>query len=170
MLICILAPSCLIFLILLQIIMHRVGVTRSIIKSFFVCFIIGLITLITTQILFLTQLHSTGTEVAFILTLNLLIYFSSAYCFINFLNIGDTSIRVRILAELADNGPHTEVEIIDKYGAQKIAELRISRLIASDQIRVKGNNLFPGKPRQILLAKAYLLLRRIIFGNTGNKI
>ncbi len=151
---------------LLQIILHRIFRVGSIITSFLASFMINFVVLAIAQSVYFHYSDLNCLDSFFRQFTNLLIYFCIAFCFINLLNIGEASLRVKILYNMSlipEGMPSSE--ILKTYSADEIIKLRLERLLANGQVIQKDEFFFLGKNRQLLLAKFFLFWRKLIFGN-----
>lgn len=95
---------------------------------------------------------------------NLLIFGSLGYLYFHFVNIGEASVRIRILNEIFESADGmAEAEILKRYNGDLILEARLSRLLSSRQISIdEKGRYFSGPRRQMLfVAKAFQILKRI---------
>lgn len=151
--------------VLTQVLSFRYLSQFALLKSVFLGFAGGLIFIITLQG-GLYSLPSTSGSAA--LAANIAIYGALAYCYFHFLNLGETARRIRIVRELHDspNGL-SMVEILDRYNSKDMVALRINRLVGNGQIIYKDNAYHIGKPVLLWMARAILLLKRILLGKSG---
>jgi len=134
---------------------------KGLLKSLFSGFAVGLLSLL------FVQLFTAFLNIAFLpnLIVNIVIYSSLGYCYFHFINLGETARRIRILRELYDsNGGLTLEEILKRYNAKKMVELRLQRLLNNGQVILKGGMLYNGKPIMLLISKTIILLKLIILG------
>lgn len=149
----------------LQITLNKIFKIRSIIFSFLISFIIIFIILAVTQGLYFRSSNLGNLDSFFRQSTNLIIYFCVAYCFINLLNVGEASLRVKILYNISISKEGISIsDILKNYSANEIIKLRMERLISNGQVVKKKEFFFLGKNRQLLLAKFFLFWRKLIFG------
>ena len=100
-----------------------------------------------------------------ILIANLVIYLSLGYCYFNFVNIGETARRIRILRELYDSKEGLSMaEILERYDARDIVEKRLSRLVNHGQIICKNRKYYIGSFIMLLIAKIIVTMKLILLG------
>lgn len=95
---------------------------------------------------------------------NLLIYGSCLYVYANFVNMGETARRIRLLTELREApGGLSREELLRRYNAQEIVTKRLDRLCITGQIERRGG-VFVTRPsvmlrvaRFVAAAKVFLL-------------
>lgn len=136
-------------------------IMKGLLKSLFSGFAVGLLSLL------FVQLFAAFLNIAFLpnLMVNVVIYSSLGYCYFHFINLGETARRIRILRELYDsNGGLTLEEILKRYNAKRMVELRLQRLLSNGQVILKDGILFTGKPVLLLISKIILLMKFIILG------
>ena len=97
--------------------------------------------------------------------MNLVAYLALAFCYFNFVNLGITSLRIRMLQEvLARGGRMSKANLLACYNTGRMVELRITRLIEGGHLVERNGRLQVGKGRFLLLARIFDALRRIVFG------
>jgi len=136
-------------------------IMKGLLKSLFSGFAVGLLSLL------FVQLFAVFLNITFLpnLMVNIIIYSSLGYCYFHFINLGETARRIRILRELYDsNGGLTLEEILKRYNAKKMVELRLQRLLNNGQVILKDGMLYNGKPIMLFISKTIILLKLIILG------
>jgi len=144
--------------VITQILSLRYAV-NGLLKSIFLGFLFGLLCL------FIVQFCATFQNIEFLpgLMVNIIIYSLFGYCYFHFINLGETARRIRILRELHDsNGKLTLEEILKRYNAEEMVELRLQRLISSGQVISKGGRLHVGRPVLLFLSKIIILIKLIL--------
>lgn len=134
---------------------------KGLLKSLFSGFAVGLFALLFVQLL------TVFLNIAFLpnLIVNIIIYSSLGYCYFHFINLGETARRIRILRELYDsNGGLSLEEILKRYNAKKMVELRLQRLLSNGQVILKDGMLYNGKPIMLFISKTIILMKLIILG------
>lgn len=101
-----------------------------------------------------------------VLLLNLLIYALLGQCYSEFVGIGETSIRIRVLREIleAEGGLSME-EILNRYNAREIVDVRLARLVRGGQVIYKNGRYYSKVSVVTAIAKALVIMKRIIYGN-----
>ena len=136
-------------------------VVNGLLKSIFLGFVFGLLGLL------IVQLYAASQNIEFLLGLmvNIVIYSLFGYCYFHFINLGETARRVRILRELyGSNEGLTLDEILKRYDAEAMVELRLQRLISSEQVILKDERLHAGRPIVLFLSKVIVLMKLILLG------
>lgn len=107
-----------------------------------------------------TLLDGTATGLA-----DLVAYLCLSYCYFNFLNLGITARRIRLLIELlAAPGGLTWEEILQRYDARHMVQARLGRLLTGGQVREQGGRYTIGAPHLLLTARAMILLKVLFLG------
>lgn len=137
----------------------------SLIKSVFLGYGIGLICLLSGELLFLLKEVYELPEFLAVVATNFVIYSVFGYWYFIFITLLETAIRSRLLIELdkAKEGL-SEGAILDKYNAHEVIEIRITRLIRNKQIINSGRKYYPGKSSLLLFGKFMEILHRIVPG------
>lgn len=87
------------------------------------------------------------------------------YCFFHFVNIGEASLRIRVLDEIKKSRRGlTEEEILNYYNPQIIIDTRLQRLVKNQEIICTDGYYRLGKSRLILAAKIIHFVRILIHG------
>jgi hypothetical protein len=89
-----------------------------------------------------------------------------AYCYFHFINIGESSVRVRILYELktSSKGYLTGAEIYAAYSAKDILKSRFQRLSRDGHILEKDGTYYLHRSFLLPLAKTFQVLKVIFIG------
>ena len=149
------------FNILVQILVFKKVRTVTLLKSIFAGFFAGFLALLAGH--FFCGGWSVQGGGYFLA--NIMIYSLMGYCFFNFVCLGETSLRVHILTELASSVEGlTYRELQEKYNAKTIMEIRLRRLLANGQIVLKDEKYFIGKPVMLGMAKTIGIFKKLLFG------
>ena len=105
-----------------------------------------------------------GEEISIIIA-NVIMYSALGYCYFNFINLGETARRIRILRELFDseNGLALE-EILQRYNAGEMVQRRVDRLINNGQVIEKNGKYYVGKPILLIIAKFIVVMKLLFIG------
>lgn len=96
---------------------------------------------------------------------DLLAYLCLSYCYFNFLNLGITARRIRLLIELLEApGGLCWEEILERYGAAQMVHARLGRLLAGGQVREAGGRYTIGAPLLLTAARVIILLKVLFLG------
>jgi hypothetical protein len=102
------------------------------------------------------------------LLVNLPCYAALSYCFFNFANLGQSSIRVRIYAKVAARSDGVSVlEIAREYNEAMLMEMRLQRLVESGDLVLRDGRYFLGRQRFVPIAKVIFLIKRLILGKVS---
>lgn len=93
-----------------------------------------------------------------------LTYACASYVFFHIVHIPQASVRIRVLQELAAHGPLAESELLCRYDARTILDLRLSRLLGSGQLTYTNGRYFTGRRRMLYVARLFRLAKRIALG------
>lgn len=105
-----------------------------------------------------------------VLALNLCTYSVINYCYFHFVNIGESSVRIRILRELKAQ-PLSREALYKLYDASKILDTRIERLDSDQQIRIDGPRIYSNNESFLLrLALFFQFLKWLILGRKNHEI
>lgn len=97
--------------------------------------------------------------------INLISYSALGSCFFNFVTLGETGRRIRILRELCDLKEGLSIdELISRYNAKEIVKRRISRLLEHGQIIFKNGRYYIGSPTVLFMAKFISPMKILLLG------
>jgi hypothetical protein len=147
--------------------------TERYVRSAIVGFAAGLIVLAIGEVLRFMAYPVGLLEGLILLGGDLAIYGCAAFLFFNFINAGESSIRIRILRELrAMEPPLTVTALLRVYNDLVILDTRLGRMIGNRQIecadgryRLVARTLL--RPARLFRFLKWLLLRRISEFDTG---
>jgi hypothetical protein len=97
-----------------------------------------------------------------------IVYSGIAYVYADFVSFGASSVRVRILDEIARQpGGIALPDLLARYDARTVISTRIGRLVDDGQLARAGDRLVlgPKRARQLLLGRLFVGLRRLLFGS-----
>lgn len=147
--------------VIAQVLSFRFVPRLGLLKSVILGFVIGLLSLV-----------SLGSYVFFLkkeffpnIVAGSFIYLSLGYCYFHFINLGETARRIRILRELYDSKSGLSMkEILERYNAGNVVEMRLERLLRNGQVIYKNNRYYIGKPIMLLITKILIMMKLIILG------
>ena len=152
--------------VVLQTLAHRLHRSFGLMRSIMFGFGLGLFVVLILHYVNYSLYGGGPGDVIGLLVGNLLIYGCLGYLFFQFVNVGEASIRVRILRELAAvPGGMTLRELEARYNDELILETRLGRLLNNRQIIQHGDRFLVHSPVLRLLSGVMqtmksLLLRR----------
>lgn len=152
-----------IFCVTSQFLIFRIIPKFGLLRAVFLGFILGLICLICLH--FWAYLHQIFYHDPIWLSpvANFLFYFCLWYSFFHYVNIGEASLRLRILTEIKSRPQGlTHAELLTHYNNQLIVGVRVKRLLDSGQIVCVNGRYFKGISRFIFLSRFFSILRRIM--------
>jgi len=94
---------------------------------------------------------------------SLLCYFPLWYCFLHFVNIGEASLRIRILDEIAQT-PLSESDLLLRYNPETIITKRLERLLRTGDLREEGGIFRLYRSRLAAAGKVIHLVRLLLLG------
>ena len=131
----------------------------SLLGSIFASFAVGLGVVVAIEIPGLSGTGRSSLDTWAILAGALLIYGSLGFLFFNFVNAGESSIRVRVLRDLVRCPDGIPLDtLLREYDASAVFTLRMDRLISKGQVVARGQRYFI---RRSLLAYAARFLKAL---------
>ena len=102
------------------------------------------------------------------LLVNAPIYVCLAYCYYSFVQLGQTSIRIRLYAEIASkpDGLSAE-EVATEYSDDSLVAVRIHRLVESGDLIERNGAFFIGRGRLPLIGNILFFAKRFLLGKTS---
>lgn len=144
------------FNVLSQILSFRTLRKIGLLNSVFTGFICGFLVLC----MFSNFIEAPASFLAYAVT-----YASLGYCYFHFINLGETARRIRILRELYEAPDGLSLDgLLARYNAKEIIERRLSRLIQTRQIVLKGGRYYIGKPFVLWMARGLVALKSLLLG------
>lgn len=99
------------------------------------------------------------------LLVDLPIYGCLAYGYANFVNLGQSSVRVRIYRELLGRADGIEAAALQaEYDENAMLQARLERLVAAGDLRLDAGRYTVGRGRLLAIAAAVFGLKRAILG------
>lgn len=96
---------------------------------------------------------------------NMPLFVCLAYCYYNFINLGQCSIRIRVYKECADRGGHIRrEELRGVYDEDGIREARIERLLHGGDLVSRGGVYHLANRRLVPIAAVVFGLKKFVLG------
>jgi len=128
---------------------------------------VGLAGFVVVETLFLWQAFSAD-HLFTALLVNPPIYICLSYCFYNFVQLGQTSIRIRLYAEIASTPDGLCVEeVVREYSDDSLVAVRIHRLVESGDLKDQNGAFFIGRGRLPLIGNILFAAKRFLLGKTS---
>ncbi len=104
-----------------------------------------------------------GFETLFFIVGDMGIYIGLGYVFFNFINIGESSIRVRILRELKTaGGQMPEATLLARYNDYEILNLRLGRLRSNGSVAIHDGRLTVTSQVLLVLAAIMRTMKQLL--------
>ena len=95
-------------------------------------------------------------------------YLALSYCAYNFIQLGQSSIRIRMYAEIASEPSGVSVEEMKReYDDQAMMQARLRRLIESGDIVEKEGRYFVGRRRLVGISDIIVAAKRLLLGKAS---
>jgi len=145
-----------------QVFSYKYLLGKKLLRSEYFGFLCGVIVLAVCQALTYGDMN---VERLSLVCVNLIIYLSFSYCYFNFINMGETARRIRLLRELYDsNQSLNKQEVLLRYNAEEVIDLRMRRLVNNHQIILRQGRYYVGSPVMLLIARGMVLMKMIVLG------
>lgn len=155
--------ACLALNVLVQLLWYRITSRRSLLRSIYVGFLAGAAGVTAGEAML--ALYESGIDASSLgyVAANILLYGALGYGYFHFINLGETGRRVRLMWELRDAPVgYTEVELVARYSAKEITEIRMGRLLRSGQVVLNEGRYRIGKPTVLTMARILITLKRLL--------
>jgi len=126
---------------------------------------LGLMALAIVEVVVLASGQTLGEVFLSALLVDFPIFACLAYGYANFVNLGQSSVRVRIYRELlaADDGIAMETLRV-QYDERSMLEARLQRLVSAGDLKHEDACYTLGKPRLLLIARVVFALKHFVLG------
>jgi len=146
----------------------RYGKRSGLLRWVFIGFLGGFVTVLAIEAGYTFTTESTLVESIGRLMLSTITYMTLGYCYFHFINLGETARRIRILRELLESEHGlSRNEILDRYNASDILNIRLQRMINNKQIVLRNERYFIGKPVMLYMAKAIVMMKIVLLCKRG---
>ncbi len=134
---------------------------RSVVEGFF----FGGVGLLIIEALLIIADQTRGDSVAMALLVNLPTYLALSYCYYSFVQLGQTSIRLRMYSEIASRASGVTIEEMEReYDESALTDMRLRRLIESGDILEKDGRYFIGRRRLLVVVHIIFAAKHILLG------
>lgn len=99
---------------------------------------------------------------------NIVLFVCCWYFYFHYINIGEASLRIRILREVAASSGCLPESLLAAYNTRVVVQARMERLVADGQLLHSAGRYHAGKPRMVLVAKAFAALRWLLLGKVSS--
>jgi len=146
-----------------QVILVRLQRGRHFLRAQTGAILVGGIALLAFNGYSIARFDTAGETMATSLLINIPTYLALSYCFFNFVNLGQTSIRIRIYSEIAamPDGMPAE-QITREYGDEALMRVRLQRLVESGDVIEKEGRHFVGRSRLVRLGDVIFGAKRFV--------
>jgi hypothetical protein len=156
------------FTAVVQLVSVRVGGGRiGVIFSLFIGFAAGLGLLLLGEVAIWAREQGSLVDNIAVGAANAVLFVCCWYFYFHFINIGEASLRIRVLREVSLVEGGRVQNLLEVYNVRTVVETRVERLLSDGQLVRQGDRLVPGKPRMILVSKAFALLRLLLLGRAA---
>ncbi len=150
------------FNIFSQILIRKFLIKKSLLKTIHLSFGCGLTVFIVCEFI---AYHNFPVDWLPLFIVNLVIYGCLSFSFFNFINMGETARRIRLLRELYEAAEGlTKEEILKRYNAKGIINVRVNRLLNNGQIVLREGRYYIGNPLMLFISKSIISLKFIVLG------
>ena len=156
--------------VVVQLVSCRFFALVAALKSLLLGFVSGFAALIAFELYIRSNRAVSMSDFAAITAASALTYTALGYCYIGFVALSITSLRMRMLRELykAEKGLSLE-EILSRYNAKDMVDIRIKRLVDGGRIIYKDGRYFLGNARSLLIINKILVaMKLLLFGKKDN--
>jgi hypothetical protein len=98
---------------------------------------------------------------------NTVLFVCCWYFYFHYVNIGEASLRIRIMREVAAASGCSLKQLLTAYNTRVVVGARMKRLVADGQLIYSEGRYRAGRPRMVLVAKAFAALRWVLLGKAS---
>lgn len=146
-----------------NIVLLRSNPSRTIVRSLFSSFLVGGLVFLVALLLLGRPLLGAN-NVARCLSAALT-YLCVSYFFFHIVHIPEASVRLRVLQELAASQTLSQGQILERYNAASILNVRLHRLVRSGQLVTDSGRFYTGRKRMLYVAQVFSISKRILLGS-----
>jgi len=154
--------------VLMQIGLARYVFRDSLLKATLFSLLVMAVCLIFVEAWYVTRAGFSFADAAGHVFLHLITYVSLGYCYIHFVNLGETARRIRLLRELDEAPQGLSLEqLLQRYNAREIVDRRVERLLTNKQIRLEGGRYYSQRPFMIRTARCMVAFKKFLLGKSS---
>ncbi len=158
----------LIFTAFVQLFSVRVSSGRiGVVASLFIGFAAGLAALVAGETVIAWRGPGELADNLALACANFVLFLCCWYFYFHFINIGEASLRIRVLREAERFSGQPVESLLEVYNVRTVVETRMNRLVEDGQLVVVSERFRAGKPRMVVVAKAFTLLRWLLLGQVS---
>ncbi len=151
--------------VMFQLALCRYVRNLRLLHSVFIGFVCGSVVLLFSEIAYAYAMNLSLMDSLGQIAVSTISYAALGYCYFHFINLGETARRVRIVREIYDSKTGLSMkEILERYNAKSIVDMRISRLVNNGQVIYRDGRYYIGKLTVLLMAKIIVSMKLIILG------
>jgi len=148
-----------------QIVLFRSSCGTHFMRSILLGFLSGLAVLALLEIARISLAGLSPLTFSTALLVDAPIYAGLSYCYYNFVQLGQTSIRIRLYSEIAGRpGGLAAGDIALLYNEEALMKVRIQRLLESGDVVERDGRYFIGRRRLVPVAAIIFAAKRLLLG------
>lgn len=148
-----------------QIAVYRYLGGVGLLRSVFLGFLLGLIA---TLAIDTAVFHDSVLPLSYALSLavmDMMTFGCLGYCYFHFINLGETARRIRIVREIQESREGLSMdEIIARYGARHVVDIRLARLLKKGQIIERSGRYYIGQPSMLIMSRMIVFMKSLLLG------
>lgn len=150
-------------MVLVQTVLLRAARGEHFFRSVVIGFGSGFVVNAVLQVVLLSVFPANPDRWVLALLVNVPLFVCLAYCYYNFINLGQCSIRIRIYKECADRGGHiTREELRSVYDEDQLRETRIDRLLHGGDLVLRDGRYRLANRRLVPVAAMVFGLKKFV--------
>ncbi len=152
--------------VVVQMVVHRT--TKGYVRSFLVGFVAGLAVLLAGEGLRRAG-HATGfLAAAVVIAADGLLYACACFLYFGFVNVGESSIRMRLLRELSRMAPPAlEADLLTTYNDRMILQIRLGRMVRNGQVTFVDGRYHVQSGVLVRIAAVVFGLKMLLLGRSS---
>lgn len=137
----------------------------SLMRSIYVGFLTGLAFVTAAGAAYLLRGPNAAGDALCSAAVNVMTYGALSFGYFHFINLGETARRIRIIREIDAAGrPLSREEILERYSAEAIVNVRVNRLLSTGQVSLREGRYYLANPTVLYMARMIVLMKLLVLG------
>lgn len=148
-----------------QILLFRFRRGTQYFRSIIEAFLLGALALLAAEAFCVADSNAGIDRLVLALAVNFPIYICLSFCYYSFVQLGQTSIRIRMYTEIALRSSGVMIaEIEEEYNEVALTEVRLQRLKESGDMLERDGRYFIGRRRLLFVENIIFASKRLLLG------
>jgi hypothetical protein len=154
--------------VIAQVVQVRLSRGSHFLRSILIAFLAGFLVFGLLEVWRITGTGVSGDSLAIACLVNAPIYVALSYCYFNFVNLGQTSVRIRLYTEIAERpGGMSASDLVHIYDEKALMRARVDRLLESGDLVERDGRYHLGRRRLVPIASVIFYAKRLVLGRAS---